>query len=108
MASLHLYCFTEFAPDQDMQYNVGFSLILLICLNILVNILCFMGDIVKFLKKVTIKWFRRANRMLKKMIAHSDNNITTQTSDGSRIIPLTTAPISSVLTAADGHGSFAK
>jgi len=38
MAGYHLYLFTDFMPDKELQYTLGFSIISIIGLNLVLNL----------------------------------------------------------------------
>ncbi len=42
VATYHLYCFTDFVPDPETQYQMGWSIIVVTILNMAVNILFMM------------------------------------------------------------------
>ena len=53
----HMMLFTDFVPDQDIQYMLGWSMIIVICLNGLVNIVIILGIVGKQLFLIILKGY---------------------------------------------------
>ena len=57
----HMMLFTDYVPDQDMQYLIGWSMIISIMLNALINIIVIIGIVGKQLFLIILKASRVAD-----------------------------------------------
>ena len=58
----HIMCYTDFVVSSDMQWLVGWSMILCICLNAFVNISIVLGLGGKLIYLVCYKYYKRYDR----------------------------------------------
>lgn len=62
-ATYHLYCFTDFMTDEANQKICGYSLMLLIVINIVINIgLVVIQTALLFINKLKLKFLQRKHR----------------------------------------------
>ena len=70
LCTYHLYLFTDFVPNPDSRYTMGYSLIVVTCINLLGNIIVLMGTTMlktyDKLRRLYLGWnFRRLVRYSK-------------------------------------------
>ena len=51
--------FTDFVPDIDIQYTMGWSMIISICLNTLVNIIIVLYQVGRTIYLIIFKYYKR-------------------------------------------------
>ena len=61
LVTMHLVFFTDWVPDMDMQYSLGWSMLVVICVNLGVNlsIICYFGG-----KQIYLLAVRYVKRLL--------------------------------------------
>lgn len=68
LCTYHFYFFTDFVPSPDSRYTMGYSLIVLTCINLLGNLIVMIGTamlkIYPNLRRIYSRWnFRRSERL---------------------------------------------
>jgi hypothetical protein len=71
---MHMMCLTDFLPDTDMQFYVGWSFVSLIVLFLVVNLAFVLSVSVKQLRLLILKYYRRCAHSLKKKFGMKDDS----------------------------------
>jgi len=64
MAAIHIVCFTDWIPEAEVQYQIGWSMLGLICFCILVNFLLILYFGSKQIGIVAKKWAKRFHKFI--------------------------------------------
>jgi len=59
LLTLHMFCFSDWVPDMETQYMVGFSMIAIIALMILINMGLVFGEFLRVVRLVFMKYMNR-------------------------------------------------
>ena len=80
--TIHLMFYTDWVLDAEIQYAYGWSMIVIMCLNIFINVLCILYHAIKNLFLILTKWKRIIGRTLTKWLKSYDDWI-----NNKKIIP---------------------
>ena len=64
MASYHLFFFTDYLTDPDLQYNIGWSLIAVTLLNMVINLAVILRETIPSSIRSFIRTLKRAKVVL--------------------------------------------
>ena len=74
LIGLHLPCFTDWLPDENLQYFVGYSLISFVLLLIFVN-MCFVStELARVIKMLVLNQMKKTKTNIKRQKSQSEEN----------------------------------
>ena len=81
LATLHLFFFTDWVDDLELQFLYGWSMVIIICISIMWNMAIVFFFTAKQIKLVVIKYYRRIKHQFYKILVKIEKNETPSSSE---------------------------